>query len=168
MDRRSFVAAVGVFTASTAVAQQQSLRSKIIGLWSLMDAFTVAGDVVEPWFGRRTPITGVIAYHENGMMSVQISGSKPSDISRSDFKASATERKFEFLKEYYAYYARFEVDEPTSTVTHHIIDSLLPYERNTTVKRKLELIGDVLTSITAPREEDGRTTFNRLIWRRTA
>jgi Lipocalin-like domain len=105
MDRRSFlVSSVGVLvTSSSATADQLSLRSRLIGIWSLTEAVTVKGNETVPWFGRHPPITGILIYSENGWMSVQIAGAPAGTISRADFyKLSAADRAVWF-DEYYAY-----------------------------------------------------------------
>jgi hypothetical protein len=167
MDRRAFLAStVGTLAASASVAQQPNLRAMILGAWSLTEASTVAGTEITSWFGRQDPVSGLLIYQNNGWMSVQISGARPSKIARADYnKLNATD-KFEWLKEYYAYYGTFELDDASNIVSHQIFDALLPYERNITLKRKCYLEGDILSLLTEPREESGKTTFNRLVWKR--
>ena len=105
-------------------------------------------------------------YQPNGWMSVHISGARPREIGRADYTQLSEPEKFRWLKEYYGYYGRFEVDEALSIVTHQLIDSLLPYERKTVLRRRRELDGDRLTLLTEPRDEAGQSTFNRLVWQR--
>jgi hypothetical protein len=101
-------------------------------------------------------------------MSVQISSAKAGAISRDNFgKLTATDR-FSWFKEYYAYYGTFEIDEAAHVVTHRVADSLFPYEKGAVLNRNFALEGDILTLLTEPREEGGRSTFNRLIWKKTA
>jgi hypothetical protein len=169
MDRRTFlVTSIGLLAASSsATADQLSLRSKLIGIWSLTEAVTVKGNETVPWFGRHPPITGIIIYSENGWMSVQIAGAPAGTISRADFsKLSAADRAV-WLDEYYAYYGTFEVDEVAQVITHHVVSSLLPYETATILKRNVSINGDVLSLLTPARDDGGRTTFNRLVWKKT-
>jgi hypothetical protein len=168
MDRRTFVASsVGVVaTSALSAAEQQSLRSRLLGVWSLTEAVTIKGNETFPWFGRHLPITGNLMYAESGWMSVQIAGGVPGTISRADFiKLPAADQKV-WLDEYYAYYGTFEIDEIAHVVTHHILSSLLPYETATALKRDVTIDGDLLTLLTPPRDESGGRTFNRLVWKK--
>ncbi|GKQ50206.1 lipocalin-like domain-containing protein [Bradyrhizobium sp. Ce-3] len=168
MDRRTFlVSSVGVLaTSSSATADQLSLRSRLVGIWSLTEAVTVKGDETVPWFGRHPPITGILIYGENGWMSVQIAGAPAGTISRADFyKLSAADRAVWF-DEYYAYYGTFEVDEVAHVITHHIVSSLLPYETATILKRTVSIDGDMVSLLTAARDDGGKTSFNRLVWKK--
>ncbi len=170
MDRRMFIAAsVGLIAGEiqgASGAELPSWRSQLLGIWSLVDAFTILGDEAKPWFGRHTPITGVIIYLDNGWMSAQISGAKPGTISRGDFEKLAAIDRVKWFDEYYAYYGKFEVDEAARVITHRIADSLLPWEQAIVYKRQFELDNGVLTLLTEPRDVGGKTTFNRLIWKK--
>ena len=168
MDRRSLlVSSIGLLSATPAIANTpQSIRTSIIGFWLLTEAVTIRGDDIVPWFGRRNPITGFIAFFDTGWMTVQIAGSRPEKVSRSEFPKLSPTEKLAFFEQYYAYYAKFELDEATSTVQYRVVDSLLPFERNDTLKRQVQLDGPILTLLTEPREEGGRSYFNRLVWRK--
>lgn len=99
-------------------------------------------------------------------MSAQISGAKPGTISRGDFEKLPAVDRVKWLDEYYAYYGKFEVDEAARAITHRVADSLLPYEKETVYKRKFELDNGVLALLTEPRDNGGKTTFNRLVWKK--
>jgi hypothetical protein len=168
MDRRTLlISSLGVLVASRATAEQLSLRSRLIGMWSLTEAVTVKGNETVPWFGRHPPIKGMINYNENGWMSVQIAGAPAGEISHADFyKLSAADRAVWF-DEYYAYYGTFEVDEAARVVTHRVVNSLLPYETGTILKRDVSINEDTLSLVTPPRDDgSGKTTFNRLVWKK--
>ncbi len=167
MDRRAFIASSAAgLAAAPAVAQQTALATMLLGAWSLTEAATVAGTTISPWFGRTNPVSGLLMYQAGGWMSVQISGARPGTVARAEYNQLSDLDKFGWQKEYYGYYGRFEVDESSRTVMHHLIDSLLAYERQTTLKRRCELEGEHLTLLTEPRTEAGQTTFNRLVWKR--
>lgn len=168
MDRRRLLASsIGLLSATAALADEpQSLRSRLLGLWSLTDAVTVRGNDVLPWYGRRKPITGAIIFLENGWLSVQIGGGRPDKVSRGDFPKLEPAERLAFLEQYYAYYGKFEVDEIAGTVQFHVVDSLLPFERGDVLKRKATIEGETLTLVTEPRLEDGLMHFNRLVWKR--
>jgi hypothetical protein len=170
MDRRSFVlSSMGVAaTGALAAAESPSLRSRLLGVWSLTEAVTVKGNETVPWFGRRPPITGNLIYTENGWMSVHISGAPPRAISRADFIKLPAAERVAWLDEYYAYYGTFEIDESARVVTHHVVNSLLPYETAASLKRDVSIQGNTLTLLTPPRDDGGGKTFNRLVWEKAA
>jgi Lipocalin-like domain len=168
MDRRTFVASsMGVaVTSALSAAEQQSLHSRLLGVWSLTEAVTIKGNETLPWFGRRLPITGNLMYAESGWMSVQIAGGVPGTISRADFIKLPPADRVVWLDEYYAYYGTFEIDEVAHVVTHHVVNSLIPYEKATALKREVAIDRNILTLLTPPRDESGGRTFNRLVWKK--
>lgn len=171
MNRRSFITALagaaGARVPFVAATQRTSWRSQLLGAWSLINAVSLTDGVPKPWFGRKPPITGILMYLDNSWMSVQIAGTRPGK-NPANFDDLPADDRTKWLGQYYAYYGRFEIDEAARVVTHHITDSLLPYERAAVYRRKFDLQNGVLTFITDPRKDGGKTGFNRLIWKRMA
>jgi hypothetical protein len=172
MDRRTFtaMAAGAVLAAEEAKAETASVRSRLIGCWTLLEAETVTDGNVTPWQGRKLPLTGILIYHPNGWVSTQISGTRPAVKTSASFAQLPDAQKFESLSAYYGYYGTYEVDEAAQTVTHSLVDSLWPYEKGNHLRRSFVLEKDVLRLTTAPQPtDDGRTTyFNRLAWKKLA
>jgi hypothetical protein len=56
----------------------------------------------------------------------------------------------------YAYFGTFEIDEVAHVVTHHVVNSLIPYEKATALKREVAIDRNVLTLLTPPRDESGQ------------
>jgi len=54
-----------------------TLAVAALGVWSLINAVSLTDGVLNPWFGRTPPITGILIYLDNGWMSVQIAGARP-------------------------------------------------------------------------------------------
>ncbi|MCW6513002.1 lipocalin-like domain-containing protein [Hyphomicrobiales bacterium BP6-180914] len=129
---------------------------------------TVKETEIVPWLGRQQPIKGNLIYTESGWMSVHITGAVPRTISRGDFLKLPAEDRVVWLDAYYAYYGSFEIDEVAHVVTHHVANSLLPYETATMLKRNVAINGDILTLLTPPRDDGGGKTFNRLVWKKAA
>ncbi len=169
MDRRTFVASSVAIASAGAVsaAEQPSLRSRLLGGWSLIEAVTVNETETVPWFGRHPPIKGNLIYTEIGWMSLHITGGVPGAISRADFLQLPATDRVVWLDAYYAYYGSFEIDEVAHVVTHHVANSLLPYETATTLKRNVAFDGEMLTLLTPPHNDGGGKTFNRLVWKKT-
>jgi Lipocalin-like domain len=172
MDRRTFtaMAASTVLTAEGAKAETASVRSRLIGCWTLLEADTVTDGKVTPWFGRKLPLTGILIYHPNGWVSAQICGARPTVKTSANFSQLPDAQKLESLSAYYGYYGTYKVDEAARTVTHTLVDSLWPYEKGNSLRRSFVLEKDVLRLTTAPLPtDDGRTTyFNRLAWKKIA
>jgi hypothetical protein len=172
MDRRTFTAmAVStVLTAEGAKAETASVRARLIGCWTLLEAETVTDGKVTPWRGRKLPLTGILIYHPNGWVSTQISGARPTVKTSAEFARLPDAEKLESLSAYYGYYGTYKVDEGTRTVTHSLVDSLLPYEKGKKLVRTYVLEKGVLRLTTAPLPtDDGRTTyFNHLTWKKMA
>jgi hypothetical protein len=143
-------------TSALSAAEQQSLHARLLGVWSLTEAVTIKGNETLPWFGRRLPITGNLMYAESGWMSVQIAGAVPGTISRADFIKLPPADRVVWLDEYYAYYGTFEIDEVAHVVTHHVVNSLIPYEKATALKREVAIDRNILTLLTPPRDESGQ------------
>ena len=159
--------------AALAIAQEPAAApvkiqaADLVGAWRLVKIETVRpnAEVIYPFYGKHPE--GLIIYDASGWMSVQITGAMPGTISRDDFLKLPAADRAPWLNEYYAYYGTFEIDEIAHVVTHHIVSSLLPYETATTLRRDVALNGDVLTLLTAPRDEGGGKTFNRLVWKKS-
>ena len=90
----------------------------------------------------------------------------PGAISRAELIKVAPTDHLVWPDEYYARYGRFEIDEVAHIVTHHIVNSLIPYETATVLKRDVTIDRDVLTLLAPPRDEDSGKSFNRLVWKK--
>src|SRR6266481_9387536 len=89
------------------------------------------GEVIYPFHGKH-PV-GMIMYDRSGRMSVQIVSDPPPKVPKeSSWEAFPTAPPAETVaavEGYYAYFGTWDVDRSTSTVTHHIKQSLRPGER---------------------------------------
>jgi hypothetical protein len=172
MDRRTFTAlAAGVVLDSEAAkAQTASVRSRVIGCWTLLEAETVTDGKIAPWQARKLPLTGILLYHPNGWVCAQICGARPAVKSSADFARLPDAGKLESLSAYYGYYGTYELDEANHTVTHNVVDALWPFEKGISLSRSFVLEKDALRLTTARRPtDDGSTTyFNRLTWKKIA
>ncbi len=150
---------------ATAVAGGEQL----IGAWQLVNIETIRpnGEVIYPFYGKHPE--GLIVYDRSGWMSVQIvSDPKPSGPkgdSRETFRAGTPEEKIAAIEGYYAYFGTWTVDPSTTTVTHHLKDSLYPGERSAEFTRHFILNGDQLTLI-AKTHEMGEDHQRKLVWQR--
>ena len=115
---------VGVLAQTAASAPRTPLQSAsqaLPGTWKLprIDAAGPHGPLPDPVFGANSQ--GFIIYDRAGWMSVQIGATdRPS--------MDAVESRARAFNSHYAYFDRWEFDDRTATVTHHIEASLLPWQ----------------------------------------
>lgn len=167
--REMLVGAVALSVAAKATAAQPSKphERSLEGTWSMIGAMTVQEDgQTGPWNGIPGPYSGLIVYQPNGMMSVQISGARLALPADSDFTKLPAEQQLTYLRSYYAYYGRYSFDETQSVVTHFVSSSLDPTAIGIVYRRKVNLVGDVLTLTTIPAATSSSARYNVLSWRR--
>ena len=160
----------GPFRASSTSAKPESPgRDKLIGAWRLISVETIRpnGEVIYPYYGKHPE--GLIVYDRSGWMSVQIVSDPkpvvPMADSREAFLASAASEKASAVDGYYAYFGTWAIDASTSTIRHHIKQSLYPAERGEEGVRHFALDGDHLT-LTAKAHEMGEDHDRKLVWQR--
>ena len=170
MFKRRDVLAVGIVLplAAQASVKQAQMGAPLVGAWYLIDAMTVQKDGrTGPWNDLPRPYNGLIVYEPNGMMSVQIASARSPLPKGGDFAKLPAEQQLAYLRSYYAYYGRFEFDGAQSIVTHFVTSSLDPTEIGIVYRRKVKLVGDVVTLTTIPQATDTTGSHNVLSWRRT-
>jgi hypothetical protein len=148
-----------------------ALSNQLVGAWRLVSVETrrANGEVIYPFYGKHPE--GLLMYDRSGCMSVQIvSDPKPTQplaSSREKFLATPAQEKAAAVDGYYAYFGTWTVDAASSTVTHHIVNSLYPGERGEAGVRHLTLAGDRLT-LEAEAHEMGEVHQRRLVWERVS
>lgn len=169
LKRRDVLAAGIVLPMATHVASAKHPQPRVplVGAWSLTDAMTVQKDGrTGPWSDLPRPYSGLIVYEPNGMMSVQIATARSALPESTDFTKLPAEQQLAYLQSYYAYYGRYEFDRVESVVTHFVLSSLDPTEIGGAFRRKVKLVGDVVTLTTIPRATSTSGSHNVLSWRR--
>ena len=166
MNRLFVPFVIALLCAQLPAAPPSGAYAPLIGVWQAVGVEAVGpkGVINTEWLGKEP--TGVLIYDASGMMAVQLmrdprplkqgpEGGKPLDS-----------EKAQFFDGYYAYFGRYEVDEKTHKVKHHIQGSLKPGEVGVTYTRTFELVGDSLSITTPEYEENGVKWFNRLRWKK--
>jgi hypothetical protein len=146
-------------------------REDLIGAWRLRSIQLVGpnGSMIDPFYNEAS--TGILIYDRSGWMSVQIVGQPratvdlPASRSMQNDTPEEAQRKARALDTYYAYFATWDFDEATSTVTHHIVSSLFPTEAGVSYSQKVTLDGELLT-FTTQREAAGSTVIQKKVWQR--
>ncbi|MBI3476664.1 MAG: lipocalin-like domain-containing protein [Acidobacteria bacterium] len=142
---------------------------RLLGAWRLVSVETIRpnGEVIYPFYGKHPE--GLIVYDRSGWMSVQIVSDPkppgPKGDSRETFRNGSPDEKVVAIEGYYAYFGTWTVDSSTSTVTHHLKDSLYPGERGVEFARHFTFNGDQLTLI-AKTHEMGEDHQRKLVWQR--
>jgi hypothetical protein len=169
LNRRDVLTAGIILPLATHTASARAPRQRVplIGAWSLIDAMTVQKDGrTGPWNDLPRPYSGLIIYAPNGMMSVQIASARSPLPEGGDFMELPAEQRLSYLQSYYAYYGRYEFDRVQSIVTHFVVSSLDPTEIGVAYRRKVKLVGDVVTLTTIPNAKSTSGSHNVLSWRR--
>jgi hypothetical protein len=98
---------------------------KFIGTWRLVKCTETKSkeDVFYPW---GADAVGYIIYTAEGVMAVQIMRQQRKLFSGNDIRQAAAQDGQELIKDYNAYFGRFEVNEINQTVIHHIEGHLFP------------------------------------------
>jgi hypothetical protein len=144
-------------------------RDRLIGAWRLVSIETIRpnGEIIYPFYGKHPE--GLIVYDPSGWMSVQITSDPrptvPQGSSREAFLAAPTAEKVAAVEGYYAYCGTWTLDTSSSTVTHHIKQSLYPAERGEDGVRYYTFEADRLTLV-AKTHEMGEDHQRKLVWQR--
>jgi hypothetical protein len=155
------------------------LASLTTGTWKLLSWETVRSDgqVLNIIMGPHP--TGLIIYHPNGYMAVQVMHDPRPTFAESGLTATRDELRNAYFG-YYAYWGAYTINEAESTVEHNIQNSLRPEEVGLNYKRSLLFDGTKLVLTTPPfkagpgfRERlghaeirDDEEVVNRLTWER--
>ena len=122
--------------------------------------------------------TGLIIYHTNGYLAVQVISDPRPMFAESGLTATRDELRNAYFG-YYAYWGTYTINEADSTVEHNIQSSLRPEEVGVKYKRSLSFDGTRLV-LTTPafkanlayplrgdaQLQEGEELVNRLTWER--
>jgi hypothetical protein len=144
-------------------------RDQLIGAWRLvsMDYRGPDNASVDPFY--QPDSTGLIIYDASGWMSVHIVGPHRQawkvPVSRQAGSPQDGALKSAAFDSYYAYFGTWDLDEPRSVVTHHVISALLPAEEGQSYAQQIALENGrlVFTTRTGP---EGRQIVRHKIWER--
>lgn len=137
----------------------------LVGAWRLVsiEMLRPNGEIIYPFYGRRP--SGLIVYDASGWMSVQIVADPrpavPTARSYAAFVDAPAAERAVAADGYYAYFGTFSVDAATTTVTHHLQESLHPGERGADYPRTFTIADGRLTLV-ATTQEMGETHQRRL------
>ena len=133
--------------------------TELVGAWRLIsfEERTADGEVVHP-YGER-PV-GLLVYDASGRMSVQVMHSDRAPLSSDNLNEVAPEELRPAIEGFTAFFGRYEIDEETHTITHHVEGHVLPNSVGKSLKRRFELSDNRL--ILMPAEN------RRVVWERVS
>jgi Lipocalin-like domain len=131
--------------------------NQLVGAWRLVSFEERApdGEIIHP-YGER-PI-GILMYDASGRMSVQVMRSDRAQLSSEILSEVAPGELRNALEGFTAFFGKYEIDEETRTIVHHVEGHVLPTSVGKSLKRRFELSGDRL--ILMPAEN------RRVVWER--
>jgi hypothetical protein len=136
-----------------------TLRDQVVGVWSLVSyqSQDENGNVIFP-LGKDA--TGFIMYHPEGYMSAQLMRQARRAYESGDLHEGTTDEMAEAALGYLAYAGKFEVNEETNTLTHHMEVSMNPTWLGQEQPRVGSIEGDILSIY------NGLNPNQRLVWKR--
>jgi Lipocalin-like domain len=147
-------------TAESDARPVEPSSESLIGAWKLVsiEYSGATGPQPDPIFWPHS--SGVIIYDRSGCMSVQIVAPNRPDIADKPRTTSLPlddeSARAAAFETYYAYYGTWSFDPGSSTVTHHIHSSLLPYEVGRNYRRLVTFDGQRLRLTVDPSQDRGR------------
>lgn len=138
----------------------------LAGAWRLVSLQSIRPDgrATTGWLGPEP--AGLLLYQPNGSMAVQLVRDPKAAGAAEPDRASAAAKARAF-DGYYAYYGRYEVDEPGGLLRHFVEQSLWPSERGHTYTHRFRLIGDTLIlEAVNTFELEGERRHSRITWAR--
>jgi hypothetical protein len=129
------VISLGCLFGGAAIAQEKSLKEQIVGAWTLTSAYDdFGGKKVDTWGPNAH---GTVIFDKSGQFELLIiSGNRP----KSADTGPATP-----VGPALGYLGTYSIDEPSMTVTYHIVRSTFPGWDGTDQKRILIMKGDEMT-----------------------
>jgi len=134
--------------AAAGVQAAPSPRDRFFGVWKLIsyESKSANGDVRQVY--GPNPV-GRITYDKAGRMSAALM--RPGRKSPANARNATVEELREVQSGFVAYFGKFDVDEATHTVFHHVEAALNPAWPGTDLKRTYDFTGDklILTAASA-------------------
>jgi hypothetical protein len=138
---------------------------RFIGVWRLeaiRDRLPDGRVQDHPDFGPRPD--GFLVYTESGHVSVQFMRRDRPGWRKEDDPTDA--ERVEAARGYGAYAGRYEVDEKSAVVRHHVEIALIPNRVGVTLTRSFSFEGDLLKLSPAGFQRDGVEMLRTLVWSR--
>jgi len=140
---------------------------RFLGVWRLeaiRDSLPDGRVVDHPDFGP--DVDGFLVYTDSGHVFVQFMRRERSPWRGEDDPSDA--ERAEAARGYGAYAGRFEVDESSGAVLHHVEVALIPNRVGTMIRRTFSFAEDSLTLSAPPFQRNGIEVGRSLTWKKVA
>jgi len=128
----------------------KGFRESLVGAWKLQEySIPDKEHPGEKFYPLGKEATGFILYTPDGYVSAQIMAQGRPAYASGRLHTGTTEEMAQAAKGYMAYSGKYEVDEETHTLTHHMGVSMNPTWLGQAQQRYAKMEGDTIT-ITAP------------------
>lgn len=169
MTRRNAVAVLTLAPLASAQSGESKVRNQFVGVWKLRSCEATHKTTGEIRFPYGVKPVGRIIYDAAGRMSAQVmdptrqlvGGPETTGLAAAA-RESSCEQVRAILAGYIAYFGRFEVDEPSCSVIHHVEASLVPTWVGADLRRTYEFAGSSQLILTASFPQES----TRLVWER--
>jgi hypothetical protein len=168
MNRRKAVAAIALAPLAVGQTKKSEVRERFIGVWRLVSYEATNKSTREVFYPLGPKPFGRLTYDPAGRMSAQLMnpgrravGGSPERSAVAVTQRASCEEMREMVTGFSAYCGRFEVDESSQTVTHHVEACLIPSWVGSKQHRSFQFAGNQLILTSAKQESVGR-----LVWQR--
>ena len=159
----SAIAAIALAVIPTEiVAQQKTLKDRLIGVWTLVSAETIEPNGTKFPLVKGSPIKGFQVFTADGKVSLQIIGDHAKVVSNDRMKMTPEEMKAS-AESLLSYFGTYTVNEAEKSYTVRIESSSFQNQTANPGKRTVELSGDDL-KVTNPGRLAGGQTI--IVWKR--
>lgn len=126
----------------------KSLRETLVGAWKLVEySIEDKNKKGEKFYPLGKDATGIILYTPDGYMSAQLMASGRPVYANGHIHTGSIEEMSKAAKGYMAYSGKYEVNETTSTLTHHMEVSMNPTWLDQAQERYVKQEGDTIQII---------------------
>ncbi len=124
----------------------KSFREALIGAWKLAE-YSIPDNLNkgEKYYPLGKDATGFILYTPDGYVSAQMMASGRPSYASGRLHTGTAEEMAKAAKGYMAYSGRYEIDEKTNTLTHHMDVSMNPTWLGQAQERFVKLEDDTIT-----------------------
>jgi hypothetical protein len=150
------------FPTSNAIAQQKSVKERLIGTWTFVSAVNTRpdGTKFDPW-GKETQ--GVQMFDNTGHFSWQIIQTNIPKLTSNNRREGTADEFKAVAQGAFSYFGTYSLDDSGKTLTQHIEASSFPNYNGTKRTWGIALAGDELT-MSGQAAASGGT--NELKWKR--
>ena len=147
----------------------QTVRDRLVGSWQMIDWKILKGETsLPPPLGPADQCGGLLIYSPEGTVSAFLSAKSRPRFKDASLDGGTAEEKLHAFDTVIAYTGRYDVDESTATVQHHVLYASLPNFVGQTLPRVCIFERDTLKLDTPPMKFGGESLASYILWRRMA